>query len=530
MIINHKKSSKRPKIDPKTNLKLKKVWRKNLEKKVEDLETTKVQVQTKLTPYWNDDKKEISDKLYLPNNLEEQKLNIPFSSIFNPLGKKKIKTPKIEIPDISPEKGLKSLKIKIFPTPSEKIKIAKRMEMFRWYYNMAKTIFEDEELENTSFISLRNKLKEYEYQEKVTFDEKRTIFVIDNVKVKKKKSFYVPDFFKDVYNERIVRGAVKNFVTNMKSALSNKRNGNIKKFELSYRTKKDKKYMLLFEDNHIPADIRKIKGYYKCGRKKIPIEKIWKNIKIRCCIMTHDRMQKRYYIHLPVDYDFNPRTLLGNTESQSTPDKVVGDKVISLDAGVRTFMTGYSPNGEIIELGKDMIAKIQTYYDRIDTTQKKLDKKPNKKRKQYYRRRKITLYKHIINLVTNFQWQIINFLTNRYKVILLSDFKAQQILKRHKLCKKTQRLLSILSFYKFKERLLYKCKNKGVYLSLVDESYTSKTCSRCGWINNKLGGNKVYVCERCNLEIDRDWNAGRGILVKNVDLKSGVLTLPKRTQ
>lgn len=59
---------------------------------------------------------------------------------------------------------------------------------------------------------------------------------------------------------------------------------------------------------------------------------------------------------------------------------------------------------------------------------------------------------------------------------------------------------------------------RGNILYIVDESYTSKTCGRCGNLNNKLGGNKIYKCTNCNLVIDRDINGARNILLKHTVL------------
>ena len=57
---------------------------------------------------------------------------------------------------------------------------------------------------------------------------------------------------------------------------------------------------------------------------------------------------------------------------------------------------------------------------------------------------------------------------------------------------------------------------KGVKLFLVDESFTSKTCTRCGWLNQSLGKSKTFVCKNCDLNIDRDINGARNILIKNI--------------
>lgn len=92
------------------------------------------------------------------------------------------------------------------------------------------------------------------------------------------------------------------------------------------------------------------------------------------------------------------------------------------------------------------------------------------------------------------------------------------MIKQRKLGKMTKRLLGIFQFYKFKQRLIEKCQNNGVKLFLVDESYTSKTCTSCGWLNQKLGSSKTFNCKKCKLEFDRDVNGARNILLKNAQI------------
>lgn len=41
---------------------------------------------------------------------------------------------------------------------------------------------------------------------------------------------------------------------------------------------------------------------------------------------------------------------------------------------------------------------------------------------------------------------------------------------------------------------------------------TSKTCSSCGYVNNKLKlSDRIFDCPKCNLRIDRDLNASINI-------------------
>ena len=66
-----------------------------------------------------------------------------------------------------------------------------------------------------------------------------------------------------------------------------------------------------------------------------------------------------------------------------------GAGIISLDPGVRTFMTGYNPSGEAIEWGKGDINRMYRlclHYDRIQSERDSIHGKSNK-RKRYKLRR-----------------------------------------------------------------------------------------------------------------------------------------------
>ena len=54
---------------------------------------------------------------------------------------------------------------------------------------------------------------------------------------------------------------------------------------------------------------------------------------------------------------------------------------------------------------------------------------------------------------------------------------------------------------------------------VVEERYTSKTCSCCGWIDHNLGSAKIFKCQRsgCGRVMDRDSNASLNILLKHVE-------------
>ena len=53
---------------------------------------------------------------------------------------------------------------------------------------------------------------------------------------------------------------------------------------------------------------------------------------------------------------------------------------------------------------------------------------------------------------------------------------------------------------------------------ICDEDYTSKTCGKCGKIHEKLSGSKLFKCPYCHIEIDRDVNGARNILLRCITL------------
>ena len=64
------------------------------------------------------------------------------------------------------------------------------------------------------------------------------------------------------------------------------------------------------------------------------------------------------------------------------------------------------------------------------------------------------------------------------------------------------------NFYRFRELLTYKAERAGIKLVIADRFYpSSKTCSHCGSIKSDLKlSDRVFKCNSCGLEIDRDLN------------------------
>ena len=119
-------------------------------------------------------------------------------------------------------------------------------------------------------------------------------------------------------------------------------------------------------------------------------------------------------------------------------------------------------------------------------------------------------------------WKCIDYLCRNYDVILLPSFGTQDMAKkiqkdhrRRKINRDTTRKMLMMSHYKFRLRLLHKARQWGKSVVVVNEAYTSKTCTSCGWQNPKLGGSKTFKCKKCNIRVGRDVNGDRNVLIRN---------------
>ena len=109
-----------------------------------------------------------------------------------------------------------------------------------------------------------------------------------------------------------------------------------------------------------------------------------------------------------------------------------------------------------------------------------------------------------------YKWYILD----NNDVIFYGDIKSHDITKNTN-NKSLKINLSDLKFYKFKTRLLYKAEIKNKKVLMVNENFTTQTCSFCGNIN-KPGCSKIYNCINCKNKIDRDINAAKNILMKGI--------------
>ena len=120
------------------------------------------------------------------------------------------------------------------------------------------------------------------------------------------------------------------------------------------------------------------------------------------------------------------------------------------------------------------------------------------------------IYRSIRNIRVNHIRKFVSELVKKQpQYIAIEDLNVKGMLKN----KYLSRDIVNCSFYTIREQLIRKAKERHIVVRLVDRFYpSSKTCSNCGSYKADLKlSQRVYHCEHCKAQIDRDFNASLNI-------------------
>ena len=192
-----------------------------------------------------------------------------------------------------------------------------------------------------------------------------------------------------------------------------------------------------------------------------------------------------------------------------------GDKIIALDPGVRTFLTGFDGQS-FLEIGASDMGRINRLCKFLDNLMSRISLSQIPKQRQKMRKAASRLRGKIRNLVDECHKKTANYLAKNYQLILLPTFETSEMTNRskRKIRSKTARQMLTWAHYRFKQVLKNKAELSGCQVIDVTEEFTSKTCTRCGHVHAKLGGAKIFKCPVCHHTIPRDWNGALGIMLK----------------
>jgi putative transposase len=226
------------------------------------------------------------------------------------------------------------------------------------------------------------------------------------------------------------------------------------------------------------------------------------------CILTDGSTEitynkGRWFAHFPVECEVTTK---------------VTNKVIALDPGVRTFMTGFD-GSDFLEFGNGDFNKIAKLVSHLDKLKSRHDQSKGHglKRLRYKLSQAMERIRtRIKNLRSECHKQVGSYLARNYDIIVLPTFETSEMVvkKKRKLKNKTARAMMTWAFYRFSQTLEHLCNRYGSKLVRITEEYTSKTCTKCGHVHRKLGSSKNFKCPNCGYEIDRDFNGAVGIFLK----------------
>ncbi|GAX39367.1 transposase, IS607 family protein [Tolypothrix sp. NIES-4075] len=119
------------------------------------------------------------------------------------------------------------------------------------------------------------------------------------------------------------------------------------------------------------------------------------------------------------------------------------------------------------------------------------------------------LHRKIANIRKDTLHKLTTLLAKNHGMVAIEDLNVSGMMANHKLAKAIQDM----SFFEFRRQLTYKCELYGSKLVAIDRWFpSSKTCSNCGSEKETLSlDERVFHCEHCGFEIDRDLNAAINI-------------------
>ena len=289
-------------------------------------------------------------------------------------------------------------------------------------------------------------------------------------------------------NKHILDYAINDALMRYKSCLTNIKNNNIKHFRLRYlkMNKPNKILKIEKEGMYKKGFCKSVFGKVKCAKKNFNYKKEIKEMS------TIQFTKNKYYILIKYKFKKNKHD---TTE------------IASIDPGLRTPFMIYS-NNKIVRIGENMSKMLRQKNNSIDKINNNVDLSKSQKK---YKTKKI--YIRMKNKIKDFHWKVINYLTSTYATILIGNLSTKNIVETDTLNSMTKRIAGMFSLYQFKKRLKYKCVVNNVKFKEVDEAYTSKCCSNCGNCKEDLGASKRYKCNNCKIEIDRDVNGAKNILL-----------------
>ena len=297
----------------------------------------------------------------------------------------------------------------------------------------------------------------------------------------------------------------------------------------------------------LPRELVKIRRLNKGKLNFRSMDKIQPNFNVTCCISSDKKRPSRIYLknngklQIPTigdvrfgsvreGVDLSCKKQVANisfdgkywylsyTEDVETlvtnlPDYTDG---IGIDLGIKTLAT-VSDGTNVPNI--KTFRRVRILNKRLKRLQRKVSRKylinkcnkHNKTKNIIKLERRIKLiHRSLKNIRINHIRKFVSELVKKQpQYIAIEDLNVKGMMRNKHLAKD----IANCSFYTIREHLIRKASERRIAVRLVDRFYpSSKTCSNCGSYKKDLKlSQRVYHCNSCQKEIDRDFNASRNI-------------------
>ena len=228
-----------------------------------------------------------------------------------------------------------------------------------------------------------------------------------------------------------------------------------------------------------------------------------------------DLSRKKQVVNISFDGKYWYLSYTEDVESQvvELPDYTDG---LGVDLGIKTLAT--VSDGTTVPNIKTF-RRVRILNKRLKRLQRKVSRKylinkcnkHNKTKNIIKLERQIKLiHRSLRNIRINHIRKFVSDLVKKQpQYIAIEDLNVKGMMKNKYLAKD----IANCSFYAIREHLIRKATERCIAVRLVDRFYpSSKTCSNCGGYNKNLElSQRVYHCDNCKENMDRDFNASLNI-------------------
>ena len=137
-------------------------------------------------------------------------------------------------------------------------------------------------------------------------------------------------------------------------------------------------------------------------------------------------------------------------------------------------------------------------------------------------------YEHLKNQRKDFAHKLSANYVKNYAIIVVERLNIQGMARNHHL----SRSIYDAAWAQFVSYLSYKAESAGRRLIKVDPKDTTQDCSVCG-LKNTVHLDlsvRIFKCPNCKIELDRDYNSSRDVLIKGLDGREPASMLVERRQ